>query len=84
MFSFSTVIIFGISNQNNMNIYTASYTDNKTKRKIKLALVAVDYLQGLDIARNLAANKNYRLDDLNYKSKATNKAIADITIHLIK
>lgn len=67
-----------------MNIYTASYTDNKTKRKIKLALVAVDYLQGLDIARRLATSKNYRLDDLNFKSKATNKAIMDITIHLIK
>lgn len=53
-----------------MNTYVADYTDNKTKRRIKLALNAVDYLQGLDIARKLAANKNYRLDDLTFKSKA--------------
>jgi hypothetical protein len=52
-----------------MNTYIADYTDNRTKRKIKLALVAVDYLQGLDIARNLALTKDYRFDDLTFKSK---------------
>jgi hypothetical protein len=53
-----------------MNTYIADYTDNKTKRRIRLALNAVDYLQGLDIARKLAASKDYRLDDLTFKSKA--------------
>lgn len=53
-----------------MNTYIADYTDNKTKRKIKLALVAIDYLQGLDIARKLATDRNYRLNDLTFKSKA--------------
>lgn len=53
-----------------MNTYTADYTDNKTKRKIKLALNAIDYLQGLDIARKLATSKDYRFDDLTFKSKA--------------
>lgn len=58
-----------------MNIYTASYTDNRTKRKIKLALTAVDYLQGLEIARKCAADKNYRFDDLDFKSKAPKPAV---------
>lgn len=62
-------IIFDISNQNNMNTYIADCTDNRTKRRIKLALVAVDYLQGLEIARKLAIDKNYRFDDLTFKSK---------------
>lgn len=53
-----------------MNTYIAAYTDNKTKRKIKLVLNAVDYLQGLEIARKTAGNFNYRLDDLTFKSKA--------------
>jgi hypothetical protein len=62
--------IFDLSNQNNINTYIADYTDNRTKRKIKLALIAIDYLQGLDIARKLAVDKNYRFDDLTFKSKA--------------
>jgi hypothetical protein len=57
-----------------MNIYTAHYTDNKTKRKIKLAVVAADYLAGLDIARKLTETKDYRFDDLVFKCK-TPKAI---------
>ncbi len=53
-----------------MNIYTAHYTDNRTKRKIKLAVVAVDYLAGLGIARKLTETRDYRFDDLVFKSKA--------------
>lgn len=60
-----------------MNIYIASYTDNKTKRKINLPLWAEDYLQGLEIARKCASNMNYRFDDLNYKSKAPKKAVTN-------
>lgn len=52
-----------------MNTYIADYTDNRTKRKIKLALVAVDYLEGLGIARKTAINMDYRFDDLTFKSK---------------
>jgi len=52
-----------------MNNYTASFTDNTTKRKIKLPVVAFDYAKGLEIARAIAVDKNYRFDDLDFKSK---------------
>lgn len=53
-----------------MNLYTAHYTDNKTKRKIQLAVTAIDYSAGLAAARKLTETFDYRFDDLVFKSKA--------------
>lgn len=62
--------IFDLSNQNNMNNYTAHYTDNVTKRKIKLPVFAADYLAALACARKLTETMNYRFDDLTWVAKA--------------
>lgn len=59
--------IFDLSNQNNMNVYTAYYTDNKTKRKIQLPITAIDYAAALVAARELTKTYDYRFDDLSWK-----------------
>jgi hypothetical protein len=60
-------IIFDLSNNRNMNLYTAYYTDNKTKRKIQLPVTAIDYAAALVVARKLTETYDYRFDDLTWK-----------------
>ena len=65
-----TLVIFDLSNQNNMNTYIALFTQPVTIKRIKLNIDANDYSVALEIARAYASKMGYRFDDLNYKSKA--------------
>ena len=60
-------IIFELSSNRNMNVYTAYYTDNRTKRKIQLPVTAIDYAAALVAARELTKTYDYRFDDLTWK-----------------
>jgi hypothetical protein len=58
-----------------MNIYTGLFTNTKTIGRIKLEIVAIDYLKALESAHAYAVKNGYRFDDLVFKSKAPKNAI---------